>query len=600
MSHFTPFIKNSINITSTINEAAKDRNIQKEKVDFDLLGVQTLIKSDKYTQWTFIEEPIEKIFDEETIQSHSLQIRQEYKIKIRPYQVNNIAENIHITSNKTKSKIVATFKKGTIFPCDKNLAKILKREINRKKLRLNILIGHFEKNLNSTLIKLAKTVKCQTPLHKDIKIIIAQSPGVILPINDAIIPHYKKIQEEKKSYIDGVDADELIFEYIKPKRGKNGRNTQGKYIVTPKPVIKYDNYQPDDKTIRVQEDSNSIKYYSKIDGYVKIASKVVSISNDVAIKSASFRDTGSIETGENKDINVTINTKNSSDDAVGSGVNIDVKNLNVKGTIGSSAIVKANELSVDEQTHRNSQLEAVENAKIHLHRGNLKAKTADINILENGTIEADDVHVKKMLGGEIIGHRVTVEELASNAVITASESITIGRISGEHNKLIINPNKIKTYHENIEKLKTKLRTKKNKLTKIKVQHTADLTQHKERAQRIKVFQKRIATAIKTKTAPNKADMLRIKQYQDKTIKLEKDIENINSIENRINDINNELEKLYEAELHAQIINKSKYNGQTQVTFVDIKTSQEYSMIPDGIYKKIFLEKDGDDKKISWQ
>jgi len=601
MANFTPFIKNSINIMDTISEAAKDRNIKKEKVDFDLLGVRTLIKSDKYIEWTIIDEPLEKVFDEEALKSSSLQIRQEYKINIRPYQIDDYFNKIDISiaSNKAKNKIVAILKKDTILPCDKNLAKMLKREINRKKLRLGVLIGHFEKSLNSILIKLTKAIKCQVPLSKDIRIVIAESPGIVLPIDDAIILHYEKIEEEKKSFIDGVDPDELVFEYIKPKRGKNGRDTKGKHIVVPEPNIRYADYQADEKTIKIKEDDKSVKYYSIVDGYVKNISSVISISKDVAITSASFRETGSIDTGDNKDITVTIDTKNSSDDAIGSGVSIDVKNLNVKGTVGSSAVVKANDLNVDEQTHRNSQLEAVENAKIHLHRGNLKAKTADIDILENGTVEADKIHVKKVLGGEIIGHRVIVEELTSNTIITASESIEIYKISGDNNKLIINPNKIKAYHEKIKKLKNKLKIKKSELSEIKVQHVAELSEYKERAERIKVFKKRIVIAIKAKKTPNKADMLRIKQHQNKTIKLKKDIEYIKTKEGKINIIINELEKLYEAELHAKIINKDKYNGHTQVTFVDIKTSKEYSMSPEGVYEKIFLEQNGNDKKISW-
>ena len=601
MAHFTPFTKTSIDVMVTIKEAAKDRNIKKEEIDFDLLSVETLIISPKHKEWTIIDEPLEKIFDEKTLRSESLHIRQEYQINIRPYKTNNFFNNIeiNIASNKVKSKIVATFKKGSIFPCDKNLAKLLKKEINYRKLRLGILIGHFEKNLNSTLIKLTKALKCQTPLSKDIRIIIAESPGATLAIDDAIIPHYEKKQKEKKSFIDGVDANELIFEYIKPKNGKNGRSTKGDYIISLAPKINYANYKADDKTIRIKDSAKSVKYYSKVDGYVKNSSGLISISKDIAIKAATFRDTGSIDTGEDKDISVHINNKNSSDDAVGSGVSIDVKELDVQGTVGSNAKVKANELSVGEQTHRNSQLEAVENAKVHLHRGKLKAKTAEIEILENGTVEADEVYVKKMLGGEIIGHRVIVEELTSNTIVIASEYIEIHKISGDHNKLIINPNKIKAYHEKVQNIRENVKIKKNTIRERKKEYEEKLSQHHKRVDRIKVFQKRVLMAVKAKKAPNKSDMIRIKQYKNDALALKEEVEYIKEKEKEITSINNTLENLYEAELHANIINKAKYDGRTQVIFVDTKTFKEYTMTPEGIYEKLFLEKDGDNKKISW-
>jgi len=601
MANFTPFTKTSINIIETIKEAAKDRNIKKEEIDFDLLSVETLIQSTKHKDWTIIDEPVEKIFDKKTIKSRSFHIKQEYEITIRPSQKNRMFENMHmsISSNKTKSKVVAVFKEGTIFPCTKNLAALLKREINYKKLRLGILIGHFEGNLNSTLVKLSQTVKCKTPLSKEIKIIIAQSPGAVLAVDDSVILHYEEAQKEKNSFIDGVDADELIFEYLKPKKGKNGRNTKGEYVVVPEPRTTYASYAPDLETVRIEEGEDSVKYYSTVDGYIKDVSRVISISKEIAIESARFSNTGSIDTGEDKDISVSINTQCSSEDAVGSGVSIDVKELDVHGTVGSSAKVKAHDLSVGEQTHRNSQLEAIENAKIHLHRGKLKAKTADINILENGTVEADDVYVKKMLGGEIIGHRVIVEEITSNTVIIASESIEIHKISGEHNKLIIDPNKIESHHDKIEEIKAEIKTKKSELAEIKKEYEKKILEHHKRADRIKVFQKRIIAATKASKAPNRADMLRIKQYKSETQTLKEESENIKAKENEIETKNSELNKFYEAELYAKVINRDKYDGHTQVIFIDTKTAQEYIMRPDGVYEKLFLVKNGDEKVISY-
>ncbi len=602
MSQFTPFTKNTSNIMDTIKEVAADRNLKKGEIDFDLISVQTLIQSTKHKDWTIIDESVETIFEKKELKSKSFHIKQEYEINIRPPQKHSMFEkvDISIASNKSKSKVIATFKKGSIFPCSKNLLHLLKQEIERKKLRLGLLTEHFEGNLNSTLAKFVQILSCKTPLPKDIRIIIAQSPGPIFAVDDSVILHYKELMKDKeKSFIDGVDANELIFEYIKPINGKNGRNAKGEYVIAPEPKRTYASYAPDPQTIRIEEDDKTVKYYSIVDGYVKDSAKIISISKEIALESASFQGTGSIDTGEDKDISVSINTKSSSDDAVGSGVSIDVKEINVKGTVGSNAKVKAQELNVGEQTHRNSQLQALENANIHLHRGKLKAKTAKIDILENGLVEADDVHVKKMLGGEIIGRRVIVEEITSNTVIIASESIEVHKISGEHNELIINPDKIQAYHENIQILKAEIKEKKSALAEIKEKHEKKILEHHKRADRIKVFQQRVLAATKALKAPNKPDIIRIKQYKSETQALKDNIEVIDLKESELASDNNELDKLYEAEFHAQVINKGKYNGHSKVIFVDTKTAQEYTMIPDGKYEKLFLEKNGDDKVIAW-
>lgn len=599
MVDFTPLSKNSSNILKTINEFAKEKQIEKEDIDFDLLGVETFIQTQEGQEWLSIQEPLETMFNEETLISPDLQIRQEYKIRIRPFKKNKFFEQINmaIASNKEKSKVIAIFKKGTLFPCDEHLAKQLKREITRRKLYLGLLAAHFESDLNTTLLKLAKSVKCGSELSKDIRVTIASFAGPVFATDDALIHHYKNIKKKDNNLLHDVDANELILEYIKPALGSNGRDCRGIYVSVAEPKVLHSNYKIDEQTIRAAEDDKSIKYYSIINGYVKELHSVFSISKEVMLASASFRKTGSIDTGDDKDISMSIQNNDSSDDAIGGGIHIEVKELDVKGTVGSNTSVKATELSIGEQTHRNSHLEAVQNAKIHLHRGNLKAKTAEIEILENGTVKADDVHVKKMLGGEIIGHRVIVEEITSNTVIIASESIEIHTITGEHNKLIIDPNRIEAYHEKIETLKEELSSRKKELKIMKEDHQKKVIEHQERLERIKVFKARIQKATKDKNPPNKADIVRLKQYNIEAEKLRDDLEDIHSKENDIHKLNFELEKLYEAELHAKIICHGRYDGHTQVVFMSIKTSKEYTMSPQGVYKELHLVKDGNDIKI---
>ena len=600
MANFSSFTKTSTNITATLKEAAKDRGLKTEEVDFDLLGVETLIKSENHIEWTIIEEPLEKIFSEEAINSPELLIRQEYQIRVRPFIPGALeALKIELAFNKAKSKVVATFKKGSILPYHDKLAQLLKREVYRKKLRAGFLIGHFEEKLNASLIKLTKTLPCNIALSKDIKIIVAQSSGAVYPTNDNIILHYKADTNFKKSMLEGVHPDTLIFEYIKPIFGHNGRSCNGEIIEVPEPIIAFDNYYPDDETIYIKESDKSIKYYSKIDGYVKNSDNEISISNEITMESATFRKNQSIDTGEDKDIFVNIQYKGKTDDAVGSGVVMNVKEINVYGTVGTHAKVRAQKINIAEQTHRNAQLEAIENAKIHLHRGNLKAKIATIEILENGKVIADEVYVQKMLGGEIIAHKVYIQELTSNTTITASELIEIELITGEQNRLIIDPDKIEDYHEKVSLLQSKIKEETKLLKANKDEHETNVAQHRAELPRIKVFQQRSLAATKQGKTPNKTDILRIKQYKKKMAQLQEEADLLSEEEQKILDLTNELEKLYEAELHAKIINKGSYDGHTRVSFVDVKTSQEYTMLPEGIYKELYLQNDGDEKKISW-
>lgn len=599
MSSFTPFKKTATNVAALLKDVAKDRSLTPQEVDFEILKVETLIKSPKHKEWSSTKLPLEKEFEQKLLRSQLVEVRQEYELYIKPYQERPILAKVtmDILSNKTKSKAIVVFKKGSIFPKTKELAKEIRNAIYRQKLRLGYILQHFEPNLNANILKFAKMIVADQALQKDIKFPISVAVEPLLQIDDNIIFHYKNKPKKDKSLITGVDCDDLVFEYIKPKRGRDGRGCSGNHIVIAEPQLRYRGYVPDPKTIKIIEDDASIKYYAKIDGYFKEEQGVIKISQEMALQSASFKRTGSINADNNQDISINIAKGHHSNDAVGSGVHIDVKEVNIEGTVGASSSVKAVELSVGEQTHRNSKLEAVENAKVKLHRGNLKAKTAQIDILENGTVQADEIHVNKMLGGEIIGKNIFVNELTSNTVVIASESIEIEAISGEHNRLIIDPNKIDSYHQEILTLKEDIKKKEQEYKRSQEELQSQTLVHQELLPRIKTFQKRVLTATKAQRAPNKSDLIRVKQYKRDALKLQEQSRELQHEEQRLQESQERLEKFDAAELHAQIIYHGEYNGHTKVIFVDTKTDEEYFMVPQGKHEIISLTKVDDEKKI---
>ncbi|MEA1982809.1 MAG: flagellar assembly protein A, partial [Campylobacterota bacterium] len=431
MTHFSSFKKLSTDVKQTLSEAAKDRKISLKEVDFDLLKVETLVKTPKHKEWTIVEEPLEKLFEEKLLRSTLLEVRQEYTIRIKPTEISPLFKDVmmEIQVNKIKSKAIVLFKKGSVFPDTPQLAKKIRNEIYKRKLLLGFVVQHYENSLNSNILKFSKLIKPQVPLAKEIKFSICTSTLPLAAVDDDVVLHYKNKTQEDSSLITGVDVDDLVFEYIKPQKGRNGRGCHANQITIPEPKVTHIHHAPDPETIRIEEDERSIKYYAKRDGYFKNENGIIKISQEISLSSASFKDTGSINANNNQEISLNIAKTHHSKDAVGSGVNINLKEVNVEGTVGSNASVKAVDLSVGEQTHRNSQLEAVEHAKVKLHRGKLKAKTAQIEILENGTVEAEEVNVEKMLGGEIIAKRVFIKELTSNTTIIASESIEILHIS---------------------------------------------------------------------------------------------------------------------------------------------------------------------------
>lgn len=580
-------------------QSAKSWDIPVDNIDFDLLSYETYFKGTIDEDWQNLRDCIllERTTENE-VRSKIFLIQQEYQIRIREYQPHPYLDlRFSLATDKYKSKVVANIEPSSRIPLKKGIQEWLKEAIKAKMLRHGFLIGLYDGNLDREINRLLLKIQKEGPITSLYKLPIGEFFPPVLPIDDTIILHFKK-NKETKSFIDGVQPGELIFEYIFPKHGRDGRGCDGSFIEVPEPKVKYASYIViNEETIYSEEDASSIRFYASVSGFVERKKGVFTVSQELHIESASFKKTGSIETGLEKEISLKIKRKESNEDSIGSGVTIDVQKLDVSGTVGGNAKIQACEVNIGAQTHRNSQINVTDVANIHLHRGNLKAKEANIDIVETGKIEADVVRIKKMVGGEIIAREIYIDTLYSNARITALESITIGTLEGEGNKLIIDPHSIESYHDKIFALEVDIRDKISRIQMESKEFASRQLSFKEKNSRIKQIQQRIVATQKSGTEPMKADIVRLQQYKIEAETLKQLHENIKRSEEHLIAMKEELSKLYEADLHAVVTHHGIYNGKNRIVFIDPKTRQEYGITPEGKVTLIRLRQEGDEKKI---
>ena len=597
MMNFTPVVRTSHSIPHTLQEYAKENNIDVKFIDFKLLSFETLIRRKDCDEFSVVED-IKTITKEDLLQEET-QIIQEYTIKIIPLQKSTTKQKIKLTlaTNKLKTKALLSIAKGNIFYKDTKLLQELRDMVWKKKLRAGLFIALFEPQLVAQLKKLLQVIPYEKPLSKELKITVASSLQPIPP-QDAQL---EKIYEKKgdKSIIQGVDEGELIARYIKEKRGKDGRACNGKYITVRTPKVHTVRPQIDD-TITVKEYEEKLEYFAKTTGYVVYKENKLCISQTLKLAGADFKSSATIDAGdENRDISVHIEHKKShSEDAIGSGVKIDVKELNVDGSVGSNVSITTHELNVDAQTHRNSKIEVANQANVKLHRGDMVANDAEIDMLETGKVTAHkSIHIKKMLGGEAIAPVVKVDKLLSNSIIIASERIEIGSLEGENNQLIINPDALTSYHKEVTELKEKIKSSE-KLYKEASEELAQKQQaHLQQIKRIKTFQSRIKKATQEGKKPMKQDMLRVKIFKKDSQALQEQQEQLHKQEEQLQQLHHNLDTLLEKDLHAEILCHTPYDGHTKVTFVDTKTLQEITTRPEGKREKITLTVSNDGEKI---
>lgn len=596
---FTPVIQTSTNVMADLLQTANAVGIPEDNLDFDLLSYETYFKGTVDEDWQNLRDcALLDRTTENEIRSKIFLIRQEYQIRIREYKAHPYLDlRFSLATDKYKSKIVAIIEPSSNIPLKKGVQEWLKEAIKVKMLRHELLIGLYDNNLDREINRLLLKIQKEGPLTSLYKLPIGDFFPPVPPIDDSIILHFKQ-NKESKSFIDGVQPGELIFEYIFPKHGRDGRGCDGSFIEVAEPKVKYASYIViNEETIYSEEDASSIRFYAKVSGFVERKGGVFTISQELRIETANFKKTGSIETGLEKEVSLKINRKVSNEDSVGSGVTIDVQKLDVSGTVGGNAKIQACELNIGAQTHRNSQINVTEVANIHLHRGNLKAKEANIDILETGKIEADIVRIKKMVGGEITAREVHIDLLYSNARITALESITIGTIEGEGSKIIIDPHSITSYHDKISALEIDIRDKISRMQIESKEFAHRQINFKEKNDRIKQIQQRVISAQKAGSEPMKADMIRLQQYKIEAESLKQSHEHIKLAEEHLTALKEELNKLYQADLHAVVTHHGIHNGKNRIIFIDPKTRQEYAISPEGKVTHIRLRLDGDEKKI---
>lgn len=599
MSAFIPITVLTTNVMQELKKAALAQRVSVDDLDFDLISYETSFKGTVDDEWQLLQgDDLLTQTTEIEIRSPHFLLRQEYQIYIRPLKPHPYLDlHFTIATDKTKSKVITVIEPTSKIPLKKGVQEWIKEAIIRKQLRHGLMIGLYDQGLDREINRLIGKIQKEGPLTFIYRLPIGEFFLPTFPINDKIVLHYKEANETN-SLIEGVNPGDLILEYILPKPGRDGRACTGNHIAVPEPVVKFASYiLIDPETLTTEQDEESIRFYAKVSGFVERKSGMFFISQELQIESASFKKTGSIETGMDKDVSLRINKKVSSEDAIGMGVNIDVQKLDVSGTVGGNAKIQACDVNIGAQTHRKSQINVSQTANVHLHRGNLKAKDAHINILESGKVEADVIHIKKMVGGEIVAREIHIDTLYSNARITALESITIQNIEGNGNNIIIDPHAIESYHQKIIDLESELKTKNIQLQNETKALAARKIAFTAQNNRIKDIQTRVLAKQKSGEAPMKADMIRLQQYKLERDGIKEASDDLSVAEASIETLQETLDNLYEADLHAVVTHHGIHNGHNRIIFIDPKTRQEYAISPEGKVTHIRLRKEEDEKKF---
>ena len=450
-----PTVIRTENVAKELLTLAKSHHLSPEALDFNILEIQTYTRihnGTKETEWQEIShDELYELDENKSLLNPEFQIKQTYEVEFFSKKTDDIYDDFKLAvgANATKCKVYISIGAGSKVEYDEQFEKILTLMIQKRKIRAGILVNIFDDIQDEAISKISAHVRVEEKAvyEQNETLLVCEAYEPTATINDELILHYDKksdvdenakVDYSSRGFIQNVKEGELLIEYIKAKEGKPGRNCRGEFMKPAEPII---NYEPEfkiDETIDMVEDDDSIKYTAKENGYIAFEDNTYVVKTDVDVGEISFKTTGSISTGLDSDVSISVKETDAVKDAIGTGMDVEVTEIDIEGNVGSNARVSAIRATIGGQTHKSASIRA-DKLNINVHKGKAFGKKIHVTRLEHGEIEGDKVEVTQALGGHIRAKEIDIEICASYVKATASRRIEIQKLQGSENVFTIDP-----------------------------------------------------------------------------------------------------------------------------------------------------------------
>jgi len=599
-----PTVVRTQNVAKELISIAKSNDVSVSTIDFNILEAQTYTRvnmGDKEADWVEIaNEELLELEDKGAILDKNFQIKQMYEIEIFSKIDNDPYADFHLAvgANATKCKVYLSIREGSKVSYNPRFEEELLVLVNKSKVRANILINIFDEMLSDVVSKISAHVRVEEKAvyEKNEVHLIAQAYEPTPTTNDALILHYNKkdtISEKDKvnyanrGFIQSVHKDELLIEYVKIKKGKPGRNCRGEFMEPKEPIEENIPSFTTDDTIKVIDSEQNIEYRAVENGYIALDGNLYTIKSDVDIGEISFKTTGSIEAGVDSDVNINVKEADAIKDAIGTGMVVEVSEIDIEGNVGSNAKVMALRATVGGQTHKTATLRA-DSLKINVHKGKAYGKNIHITRLEHGEIDGDIVEVSQAVGGHIRAKEIVVELCGSYVNATASRLIEIKKLQGSENVFTIDPLLKKSVKEGLNENQEDITELANSVKNIKKEIEQYTKVVKQNLSAFNDVKKRLIHYKKNGVKMPNTFVKQYKQFQkaqDHLVAIKKEFALKND---QLNLLTTKTASFQDNIFDARIINRDRWIGHNEIVFKLVDPPIEVSMKPqEGSQDKIF-------------
>ncbi len=587
------------NIPKAYISASHKMGLEPKELDFKLLKVETTIKVAEDSDFEPISAEHATILkSKELLLNPELKFKQTYKVVFERRTPHKYFLKAQLEVDKSHSMAKAKILKSSQFPQGGEIKKWLVYEINKFKIKHQIMLGIYDWHLKEDIAKLAAYLAKHGHLEKDIEITLSRWPvPAKLTRDDDLIHHYKKKVDQSQKQVNHAERDfsnfiktgTLVLEYIKPAEGITGRDFGGHLIEAREPVVSHEpQFVIDNQTLETKEDENSIKYVAKKDGYVIIESGMMLISDEIQMDSIDLKSTGHVTSDTEKEVSINIKG-DATEDKVGPNMKVEVSNLSMGGSVAEGAEIRGKDIKIGGQTHLTSKI-FTDKAQIKVHKGYLEARVAKITSIESGVIYADKIDADMAIGAELHGKNIHIKELKHHCVIEYSESLTIDKISGEENKFFLTAFAPKSEGEALEALLEELQAKKEELAKSDRQLQKLTDQVNKNKKNLEMLEENIKEIRSKEQEPNESIKKRYDALVQERESHEKLKEKMAELNEAIAGMNEKVNQQQEALFNARLIIKNRWYGYNEVLFNMLAPKKILKYLPKESYgpEEVFI------------
>ncbi|WP_428737685.1 flagellar assembly protein A [Sulfurimonas sp.] len=611
-----PTVVRTQNVAKEIFNIAKSYDTDPEQLDFNLLGVQTytrLVKDSKESEWEEVQADKLYELDDTTLLNPEYQIKQTYEIeifsKLKDGDYLEKEFKSAVGANATKCKVYLSVAAGSKLTYDEKLEHNLKLLINKKKIRAGILIGIFDEMVDDFISKLSASARINSvyEFQKAQTYLIAEGFEPTATINDALILHYEnnkdvdenqKVDYSSRGFIQSVKQDELLIEYVKPKNGKYGRNCRGEFIQPTEPIVANEPTFNVEDTIKVEETPESIKYIAKENGYIAYEDNKYIIKQDVDLSEISFKTTGSISSGVDSDVNISVKESDAVKDAIGTGMVVEVTEIDIDGNVGSNARVIAKKATIGGQTHQSAFVKA-DDLDINVHKGKAEGENIHITRLEHGTAKGKNIKVTQALGGSLFAKNINIEICTSHVKATATHLIEIEKLHGSENTFIIDPMLSDDVQKNAQDNEETIKQLEIEIRDLKKEAEQYSKMVKDGMGAFLDIKKRLIHYKKNGVKMPEAFVKKYKQFQTIQNHLKKTEDTLLEKQDRLNLLSAKSSTFQDNIFEARVINRGEWIGYNEIKFKLIDPPMELVYKPaENSEAKIFGIKESEDGEFS--